>query len=80
MQKIDVLLYGFCCFTSTNPQGRVFGGAIYRRGFCVTSWGGGLIFEGAYFPNFTVYGSNQSTYKCSIIFEDAYYIHECILH
>ena len=65
MQKIDVLLYGFCCFTSTNPQGRVFGGAIYRRVFCVTSLGGGgLIFEGAYFPNFTVYGSNQSTYEC----------------
>ena len=44
MQKIDVLLYGFCCFTSTNPQGRVFGGAIYRRVFCVTSWGGGGLY------------------------------------
>ena len=26
--------------------------------------GGGLIFGGAYFSNFTVYGSNQSTYEC----------------
>ena len=26
--------------------------------------GGGLISGGAYFPNFTAYGSNQSTYEC----------------
>ena len=35
-------------FPSTSPQGLVFGGAIYRRVFCVTSLGGlylkGLIF------------------------------------
>ena len=48
-----------------KPPGRAFGGAIYRRVFCVTSLGGGgLISGGAYFPNFTAYGSNQSTYEC----------------
>ena len=33
--------------------GLIFGGAISRRVFCVTSLGG-LIFGGAYFRNFTV--------------------------
>ena len=28
-------------FPSTNPQGRVFGGAIYRRFFALRVWGGG---------------------------------------
>ena len=44
MQKYDVLLYSFSLFyfefegnfTSTSPQGLIFGGAIYRKGFCVT--------------------------------------------
>ena len=34
--------------------GLMFGGAIQRRVFCVTSLGG-LIFGGAYFRNFTVF-------------------------
>ena len=45
---------------STSPQGLVFGGAIYRRVFCVTSLGGlyleGLMHGEAYFQNFTVLG------------------------
>ena len=41
-------------FPSTSPQGLVFGGAIHRRVFCVTSLGG--LFKGAYFRNFTVSG------------------------
>ena len=40
------------------PGGLIFGGAIERRVFCVTSLGGlylkGLIFGRAYFRNFTV--------------------------
>ena len=52
-----MLLYSFSLFyfefegnfTSTSPQGLIFGGAIYWRGFCVASLGGlyleGLIFE-----------------------------------
>ena len=48
----SVLLNSFCFvlfwiwgqFPSTNPQGRVFGGAIYRRVFCVTSLGGGGLY------------------------------------
>ena len=40
------------------PAGLIFGGAIYRRVFCVTSLGGlyleGLIHGGAHFRNFTV--------------------------
>ena len=53
-------------FRVQAPRG---GGGVYLKTrfiggvFCVTSLGG-LIFGGAYFPNFTVYGSNQSTYVC----------------
>ena len=46
--EIYVLLYSFSLFyfefegnfTSTSPQVLIFEGAIYRRGFCVTSLGG----------------------------------------
>jgi len=46
--EIYVLLYSFSLFyfefeghfTSIAPQGLIFGGAIYWRGFCVTSLGG----------------------------------------
>ena len=57
----------FLCFTlylteiskyEPPPGGLIFGGAIYRRVFCVTSLGGlnleGLIHGGAYFGNFSV--------------------------
>ena len=44
-------------FPSTSPGGLIFGGAIYRRVFCVTGLGGlyleGFIHGGAYFRNFT---------------------------
>ena len=73
MQKIYVLLYSFALlyfefegnFRVQAPrvvhlEGRFIGGF-----FALRVWGGGgLIFGGAYFPNFTVYGSNQSTYEC----------------
>ena len=46
-------------FPSTSPRRLIFGGAIYRRVFCVTGLGGlcleGLIHGGAHFRNFTVY-------------------------
>ena len=46
-------------FPSTSPWGLIFGRAIERRVFCVTSLGGlyleGLIHGGAYFRNFTVF-------------------------
>ena len=66
--KIYVLLYSFCFFfliffffnlgqfPSRSPRGLLFGGAIYRRVFCVTSFGG-LIFGGAYFRIFMVSSS-----------------------
>ena len=45
-------------FPSASPRGRIFGGAIQRRVFCVTGLGGlyleGLIHGRAYFRNFTV--------------------------
>ena len=45
-------------FPSTSPRGAMFGGAIKRRGFCVTGLGDlyleGFIHGGAYFRNFTV--------------------------
>ena len=45
-------------FQVQAPGGLIFGGAIKRRVFCVTSLGGlyleGLIHGGAYFRNFTV--------------------------
>ena len=45
-------------FPRTRPWGLTFGGAIYRRVFCVTGLGGlyleQLIHGGAYFQNFTV--------------------------
>ena len=41
-------------FPRTRPWGLTFGGAIYRRVFCVTGSVGGLIHGGAYFRNFTV--------------------------
>ena len=53
--KIYVFLYSFCFFffnlgqfPSRSPRGLVFGGAIYRRVFCVTSLGG-LYLEGLIF-------------------------------
>ena len=65
--KICVLLYSFCFvlfwiwgqFPSTSPWGLVFGGAIYRMFFWVTSLGG-LYLERfmhgvAYFQNYTVF-------------------------
>ena len=70
----------FAVLRVQTPRGVYLEGRFIGGFFALRVGGGGLIFEGAYFPNFTVYGSNQSTYKCSIIFEDAYYIHECILH
>ena len=46
-------------FQVQAPGGLIFGGAISRRVFCVTSLGGlyleGLIHGGAYFRNFTVF-------------------------
>ena len=60
----------FLCFTlyltdiSKNkpPAELIFGGAIERRVFCVTSLGGlyleGLIHGGTYFRNFTVFCSD----------------------
>ena len=41
-------------FQVQAPGGLIFGGAISRKVFCVTSLGG-LIFGGAYFRNFTVF-------------------------
>ena len=45
--------------STSSPGGIIFGGAIYRRVFCVTILEGlyleGLIRGGAYFWNFTVY-------------------------
>ena len=60
--EIYVLLYSFSLFyfefegnfTSTSSQGLIFGGAIYRRGFCVTSLGG-LYLERLIFQHFTVF-------------------------
>ena len=61
----------FLCFTlyltdiSKNkpPAGLIFGGAIERRVFCVTSLGGlyleGLIHGGTYFRNFTISSSDS---------------------
>ena len=50
-----------------KPPGACIWRGDLSEGFCVTSLGGGgLIFGGAYFPNFTVYGSNQSTYECCV--------------
>ena len=43
-------------FPIRSPRGLLFGGAIYRRVFCVTSFGG-LIHGGAYFRNFMVSSS-----------------------
>ena len=57
------LLY-FTLYSRANSKfkplgGLIFGGAIYRRDFCVTILGGlyleGLIHGGAYFRNFTVF-------------------------
>ena len=49
-------LLWFIVYLRANPkyklQGLIFGGAYYRRVFCVSNEG--LIFEGAYFRNFTV--------------------------
>ena len=73
MQKIDVLLYGFRYFilnlraiSEYKPPGACIWRGDLSEGFLRYEFvgGGGLIFEGAYFPNFTVYGSNQSTYEC----------------
>ena len=50
-------------FPSTSPRELIFGGAIERRTFCVTSLGGlyleGLIHGGAYFRNFTVSSNSE---------------------
>ena len=52
-------------FRVQTPRGVYLEGRFIGEFFALRVWGGGgLIFEGAYFPNFTVYGSNQSTYKC----------------
>ena len=55
-------LFYFVCegnFQVQAPGGLIFGGAISRKVFCVTSLGGlyleGLIHGGAYFRNVTVY-------------------------
>ena len=46
-------------FQFQGPMGLIFGGAIYKRVFYVTSLRGlyleGLIHGGAYFRNFTVF-------------------------
>ena len=51
-------LYLRAIFQVQAPGGLIFGGAIERTVFCVTSLGGlyleGLIHGGAYFRNFTV--------------------------
>ena len=56
------------CFPSTSPRGFIFGGAIWRRVFCVTGLGGlyleGLIHGGAYFRNFTEYNYNFELLSC----------------
>ena len=53
------ILYFRAIFQVKAPGGLIFGGAILRRVFCVTSLGGlyleGLIHRGAYFRNFTVF-------------------------
>ena len=36
----------------------------FMRGFLRWGGGGARIFGGAYFPSFTIYDSNQSTYEC----------------
>ena len=73
--KIYVFMYSFCFvlfsvwgqFPSTSLLELVFGGAIYRRVFCVTSLGGlyleGLIHRAAYFRNFTVYRQLAAFYR-----------------
>ena len=52
-------LYSRAIFQVQAPGGLIFGGAIQRRGFCVTGLGSlyleGLIHGGAYFRNFTEY-------------------------
>ena len=52
-------LYLTAIFQVQAPGELIFGGAIERRTFCVTSLGGlyleGLIHVGAYFRNFTVF-------------------------
>ena len=58
-------------FQVQAPGGLIFGGAISRRVFCVTSLaggggGGGLIPGGAYFRKFTVvlaWDSNMAEYQ-----------------
>ena len=66
-------IYGFCfvllCiwgqFPSTSTRELIFGGAIKRRGFWVTSLGAlyleGLIHGGTYFRNFTVRHKKATT-------------------
>ena len=60
-------------FPSTSSLGWIiFGGAIGRRVFCVTGFGGlyleGLIHGGAYFRNFTVFPA-QGKYVCGLFGE-----------
>ena len=52
-------------FRVQAPRGVHLEGPFIGGFFALRVWGGGLIFGGAYFPNFTVYGSsNQSTHEC----------------
>ena len=52
--------FNLMAISEYKTQGLVFGGAIYRRVFCVTNLGGlylylgGRIHRGAYFGNFAV--------------------------
>ena len=52
-------LYLRAIFPVQAPGGLIFGGAIQQKAFCVTGLEGlyleGLIHEGAYFRNFTVF-------------------------
>ena len=87
----EILPFLFCfvlylgAISKCKPPAVIFGGAIKRRVFCVTSLGGlyldGLIHGGAYFRNFTVFmndlvyvikRSNLSTYAddTQILFDD----------
>ena len=40
--------------STSPPGGLIFGGAIYRRVFCIMILGGLSVHGGAYFQNFTV--------------------------
>ena len=74
--QLEANLPFLCCFTLYlratfkvhAPGGLTFGGAIYRRVFCVTGSVGGLTHGGAYFRNFTVIQQSVPTEPFTICF------------